>query len=96
MRGEGVDIHSGLRPSGKSDYPWDLPRANFSRQPLRLFTVCTILVFKKSILKPLFSVYRFFKNVSLGIDPLPLLEKNYILNFFFDPSLTNYVWLPLL
>ena len=24
-------------PSGKSDYPWDLPRANFSRQPLRTF-----------------------------------------------------------
>ena len=24
-------------PSGKSDYPWDHPRVNFSRQPLRTF-----------------------------------------------------------
>ena len=24
-------------PSGKSEYPWDNPRVNFSRQPLRTF-----------------------------------------------------------
>ena len=32
----------GLGPSGNSDYPWDLLRGNFSRQPL--CTVCTRLV----------------------------------------------------
>ena len=36
----------GLRPSGKSDYPWDLPRENLSRRPIcfGLFTVHTRLV----------------------------------------------------
>ena len=42
-----------------------------------------ILVLKKSILRPLFTVYRFFLNVNFGVDPPPpLLEKVYILDFF--------------
>ena len=35
------DFPSGLPSWGKSDYPWDLPRANFSRQPLLLFHCLT-------------------------------------------------------
>ena len=31
------DFPSGLRPSGKSNVPWDLPRANYYRQLLRIF-----------------------------------------------------------
>ena len=31
------DFPSGLRPTGKSDGPWEFLRANFSRQPLRPF-----------------------------------------------------------
>ena len=32
-----IRLSLGLRPSGKSEFPWDLPRANFTRQPLRTF-----------------------------------------------------------
>ena len=41
-----------------------------------------ILVLKKSIMKPLFTVFRIFLNVNFGVDPPPLLEKVYILIFF--------------
>ena len=41
-----------------------------------------ILVLKKIILKPLFTVYRLFKNVNFGVDPPPFLKKDYILIFF--------------
>ena len=36
-----VPIREFTGPSAKSDYAWDLPRANFSRQPLWTSTVCT-------------------------------------------------------
>ena len=46
-----------------------------------------ILVLKKSILEPLFTAYRLFKNVSFGVDPPPFLEKVYI--FFCTLPLTG-------
>ena len=43
-----------------------------------------ILVFKKYILKPLFTVYPLFHNVNFGVDPPPFWKKFtfWILNFF--------------
>ena len=47
-----------------------------------------ILVLKKSILKPLFTVYRLFINVNLGVDPLPPpFGKSLHFRFFLHPSL---------
>ena len=61
-----------------------LPSQNFFRCSQNLPK--HILVLKNSILKPLFTVYRLLKNTNFGVDPLPpLLEKNYILDFFFAP-----------
>ena len=44
---------------------------------------------KKSILKPLFTVYRFFLNVNFGVDPPPLFWKKFTFRiyFFLHPSL---------
>ena len=51
-----------------------------------------ILVLKKLILKPLFTVYRLFLNVSFGVDrsPPPLLEKINISDFFLHPPLKAF------
>ena len=54
-----------------------------------------ILVLKKSILKPLFTVYKLFWNVNFGVDPLPPFGKSLHFGFFLGPfpySFPKWAW----